>query len=293
MTVLAVECSACHTSFPVDPGKVPAGGVRARCSVCGGIFQVEDPTLDLTAELEHPEPTADRLGAASFPEAGPEPEFSPEPWSGVAESEEVTETAAGTVEDVWSPEDVSTVEETAGTEAVEESPEEAANMEESASAEASPDFEQWNVDLVPEQEATPSPEAVEAAEPEPEPTPTSAREDVWTVETEADWIVEEEVQEAAPEAEPSPLPSAFQFGKRDPHEKARRLARVLVSDIITYNPERYLRALENDTLQEDFDEEIRKSWAEYVDQVGSDIARDTSYWKDALNDLLARGREVF
>ena len=91
----------------------------------------------------------------------------------------------------------------------------------------------------------------------------------------------------------APLPQSFQFGRRDPHEKARRLARVLVSDIITYNPERYLKALENDSLQEDFDEEIRKSWVEYVEQVGSEMARETTYWTEALNDLLARGRQVF
>ena len=36
---------------------------------------------------------------------------------------------------------------------------------------------------------------------------------------------------------------AFSFGRRDPHDKARRLARVLVSDMIMYNPERHSRAI--------------------------------------------------
>jgi predicted Zn finger-like uncharacterized protein len=64
----------------------------------------------------------------------------------------------------------------------------------------------------------------------------------------------------------------FQFGRRDPHDKARRLARVLVSDMITYNPERHEEALAHNRLKEDFEEEIDKSWAEYVEQVGPEIA---------------------
>jgi len=86
---------------------------------------------------------------------------------------------------------------------------------------------------------------------------------------------------------------AFSFGKRDPADKARRLARVLVSDMIMYNPERHQRALENDTLANDFEEEIKKSWKEYVEQVGEEMARETDYWTEALNDLLAKGEQVF
>ncbi len=94
-------------------------------------------------------------------------------------------------------------------------------------------------------------------------------------------------------AEPPAEPPKFQFGKRDPQDKARRLARVLVSDIITYNPERHQRALEHGTLHSDFEDEIRKSWAEYVEQVGREIAESTPYWFDALNEILARGEAVF
>lgn len=98
---------------------------------------------------------------------------------------------------------------------------------------------------------------------------------------------------AASEPPPEPAPATFTFGKRDPHDKARRLARVLVSDMITYNPDRHARALEAGTLKVDFDEEIEKSWAEYVEQVGSEIAESTSYWTDALNEILAKGEALF
>ncbi len=103
--------------------------------------------------------------------------------------------------------------------------------------------------------------------------------------------------EAAPAPAPTDAPAAepakFQFGRRDPHEKAKRLARVLVSDIITYNPDRHQKALEQASLHADFEDEIRKSWAEYTEQVGRELAESTPYWFDALNEILARGQKVF
>ncbi|PYP73093.1 MAG: hypothetical protein DMD41_06940, partial [Gemmatimonadetes bacterium] len=30
-----VTCPTCETVYRVDPARVPAGGVRARCAVCG------------------------------------------------------------------------------------------------------------------------------------------------------------------------------------------------------------------------------------------------------------------
>jgi predicted Zn finger-like uncharacterized protein len=114
----------------------------------------------------------------------------------------------------------------------------------------------------------------------------------------------EPVQPSAPAAhpaEPAPArvepqpapPSAFTFGRRDPHEKARRLARVLVSDMIMYNPDRHTRAIAAGSLREDFEDEIKKSWQEYVEQVGQEIAKSTPYFDDALNDILARGQKIF
>lgn len=105
---------------------------------------------------------------------------------------------------------------------------------------------------------------------------------------------------AEPAAEVAEAPAdagavAFTFGKRDPTDKAKRLARVLVSDMIMYNAERHQSALENGTLERDFEEEIDKSWKEFVEQVGPEIAdgdgRD--FWRAALNDILAKGQELF
>ena len=39
-----VSCPDCRSIFRVDPAKVPATGVRARCSVCGGVISIPAPT---------------------------------------------------------------------------------------------------------------------------------------------------------------------------------------------------------------------------------------------------------
>ncbi|HEX2095391.1 MAG TPA: zinc-ribbon domain-containing protein [Longimicrobiaceae bacterium] len=83
------------------------------------------------------------------------------------------------------------------------------------------------------------------------------------------------------------------FGATDPHSKARRLARALVSDMVTYHPERRDTALRDGTLKREFKEEIRKSWEEYVQQVGTEVAHGTTFFRDALNDILARGQKIF
>jgi hypothetical protein len=83
------------------------------------------------------------------------------------------------------------------------------------------------------------------------------------------------------------------FLSRDPRQKARRLARALVSDMIVYQPEKRQQALAAGTLKEAFAEEVKKSWEEYVDQVGREIADSTTYFTDALNEILAGGQQMF
>jgi predicted Zn finger-like uncharacterized protein len=83
------------------------------------------------------------------------------------------------------------------------------------------------------------------------------------------------------------------FLAQDPMAKARRLARALVSDIVVYNPAKRRDGLRDGSLKTLFEEEIRKSWEEYVDQVGRELADSTSFFTDALNEILADGQRVF
>jgi hypothetical protein len=110
---------------------------------------------------------------------------------------------------------------------------------------------------------------------------------------EPDSALLEEATETVEDSLEGPSISAPVFGKRDPKEKAQRLARVLVSDIILYNPDRHHAAMETGRLEEEFEEEIQKSWSEYVEQVGEDVANNTPYFTDALNEILAKGDKIF
>jgi len=80
---------------------------------------------------------------------------------------------------------------------------------------------------------------------------------------------------------------------QDPKQKARRLARALISDMLVYHPEKRLQGVKDGTLPQIFKDEIEKSWLEYVEQVGQDMAQSTPFWTDALNELLAGGQKVF
>ncbi len=75
--------------------------------------------------------------------------------------------------------------------------------------------------------------------------------------------------------------------------KARRLARALISDMISYHPAKRAQALKDGTLKAVFEEEIKKSFEEYQMQVGADIAKNTSHFTDALNEILASGQQIF
>ena len=156
-----------------------------------------------------------------------------------------------------------------------------------------------------------APAAPPAPEPPPLPPPPQIEDDsdlssVQVVPPPAPPVAAHPRPTAPPPPKPEPTPAAaapsgapaggtFRFGKRDPTDKAKRLARVLVSDMIMYNAERHRNALENGTLAADFEDEIEKSWKEYVEQVGSDIAEGDGreYWREALNDILAKGEKVF
>jgi capsid protein len=102
-----------------------------------------------------------------------------------------------------------------------------------------------------------------------------------------------EAAAAAPSRGTSGARPANPFMQQDPSTRARRLARALVSDLVVYYPEKRQRGLAEGNLKELFAEEIRKSWEEYSEQVGAEIAGNTPYFTEALNEILAEGRALF
>lgn len=210
-----VTCTRCEAVYRVDPRKVPAGGVLARCSHCSGTFRVE-------VEQEEALPLIPSDGRAAPEEELAAVTAEPSAAEGAEATRQGGERAAGD----------------AGF---------AAPTEEAA---APPEEEREATTL-------PAPRATTDASGGGEARP------------------------------PSP------FGSADPHARARRLARALVSDIVVYHPERRERARQTGTLRQEFREEIKKSWEEYVGQVGAEFGRQTPYFRDALNEILAGGDRVF
>lgn len=139
----------------------------------------------------------------------------------------------------------------------------------------------------------PEPEAIQAAAPPPPPAAETPR------------PIEPPPMPRPPEAAPAPggpsgsAPVASRaaaqstFASRDPDARAQRIARALVSDIIAYHPQRWAASREAGTLRAEFREEIMKSWEEYVAQVGLETAKKTPHFRAALNEILARGQQVF
>lgn len=96
---------------------------------------------------------------------------------------------------------------------------------------------------------------------------------------------------AAPAA--APRRPVNPFLSQDPSQKARRLARALISDMVVYHPAKRREGIRDGTLKQLFEEEIKKSWEEYSEQVGRDVAESSNHFRDALNEILADGRQIF
>jgi hypothetical protein len=100
----------------------------------------------------------------------------------------------------------------------------------------------------------------------------------------------------AQEAPATPGPESakpIRFGRRSPEDKAKSLARSLISDLIAYNPEKHKGALASGTLREVFADEIDKSLRDYQEQVEPDVMAKGTFFNDALNSILAEGQSVF
>lgn len=100
-----------------------------------------------------------------------------------------------------------------------------------------------------------------------------------------------EMQETEPVAVEEPASVDPELRRKN--DRARRLARVFVSDILVYNREKRDQGLANGDLMTILGPEIKKSWEAYKDKVGSDCTECSSYFREALNNILADGQKVF
>jgi predicted Zn finger-like uncharacterized protein len=250
-----VSCPECRSVFRVDPAKVPTAGVRARCSVCGGVI-----TIGQGGAIEND--FSD--GRAATPVARPTPRQQPPAPRAPMDAPSRMPTPAAPTPGVAPF---------------------ARNTPLTGSRAVTP--------ALPTPAARPTP--VAPPRPSAPNVPAGTR-------APAQPTIPPRPAPSAPPASPAPSASASPsattrsinpFLSNDPNVKAKRLARALVSDIVAYFPQKREEGLRNGTLKQLFREEIKKSYEEYVDQMGKEFAETTTHFQDALNEVLAGGKKLF
>jgi predicted Zn finger-like uncharacterized protein len=95
-------------------------------------------------------------------------------------------------------------------------------------------------------------------------------------------LKKDEEQETSAPAPPTPpeLPEA--------QVKARRLARIIVSDIVLYNQVKVEEGIRNGTFYELLADDIKEGRALYIRRISEEIRRVTSYLEDAFEELIAK-----
>ena len=263
-----VSCPECRSVFRVDPTKIPAAGVRARCSVCGGVISIgqggaiENEFSDrraaatpVTRPVPRPQPPPPRAPTPSAPTPGVAPFARNTPFGSRAVTPAIPTPA------------------------------------QRPSAPTAPPAPRPSAPNVPGGAKAPAQASVP---PRPQPTPASSS-------APTPRAVPAPPQPASPPPSAPPPPAAPSattrsinpFLSNDPNVKAKRLARALVSDIVAYFPQKREEGLRNGTLKQLFREEIKKSYEEYVEQMGKDFAETTTHFQEALNEVLGGGKKLF
>jgi len=327
-----VSCPECQTVFRVDPARVPGPGVRARCSVCGGIipittarswtddFATPHDAASLTADTRagtlvgvrpssRPTPGERPVIAESSPDVTPPnvaprsstptrvPPFAPPrrptPSAGPIASPPSVPTPQASSAQPRSVPPVATAN-AAPTPA-------AAGMQAPVPMPVKPPTRPETDVPRPPAAATPASPARAFDAPFGSPArPSAPAAPSQSVSAPPAALRPAAVGDAAsggarPDmvaATPSKAP-INPFLANDPNQKAKRLARALVSDMVAYHPQKRDEGMRAGTLKQLFREEIKKSYEEYVEQIGKEFAESTSHFQDALNDVLAGGKKVF
>jgi predicted Zn finger-like uncharacterized protein len=330
-----VSCPECRSVFRVDPTKIPPTGLRARCSVCGGVIILGAGS---SIEEEFGPPSAP-IVVTPMEEPAAAPSFEPPsamPFEATpaAAAEASPAAAAMSATPAAASAAVATPPRATPIRAVPSAP--AAHPAQPTRPAAVPPRAGVFAPRVPPAGANPSgppgrqplsgsarpatparplappiagafPPRRAAAPPQAAaPQPAHPARSQATAQATAS-ATPQSVRQPPP-AQPTPQPKAQPprqasptparlpinpFLANDPNAKARRLSRALVSDLVTYYPQRREEGLRAGTLRELFREEIKKSYEEYVEQVGKEFADSTTHFQEALNEILAGGQKIF
>ncbi|MCK4910454.1 MAG: zinc-ribbon domain-containing protein [Thermodesulfovibrionales bacterium] len=124
----------------------------------------------------------------------------------------------------------------------------------------------------PEEEAPPEPPKPVAAPEPPKPAPKLAA-----------------VPEP-PKPAPKPKAAAGPVATQGP-EKARRLARTVLSDIDLYDPEKVLESIRNNKFEAVFAEELREGLKHYQMRIPKEVRAQGNFFQESLDAFLAKKKE--
>lgn len=77
---------------------------------------------------------------------------------------------------------------------------------------------------------------------------------------------------------------------KDPHQRAKRMARLIVSDLVLYNQEKIAEGIRNDTLFELLAQELEEGREFYEKNTDAAVRAEADYFSQALVDILVKGR---
>jgi len=297
-----VSCPECRSVFRLDPAKITSVAMRARCSVCGGLIAVGaavnwgDDLQMATASSATPArpPTPGVVNPVLSRPKTPSAAAWPPPLP--AESRPVSKPTPAPTPRSAAP--ATTPAPVASRSAETPTP----------PRPRTPPFSPRQVPVAPREELPPQPAAdatfgMSFGAPLTPPSRSSIPQTPATPKAPTPppaFASSGNVSAAfSTPSTPAPAPAVVQrrpinpFLANDPNQKARRLARALVSDMVAYHPSKRDEGLQGGTLKQLFRDEIKKSYEEYVEQVGREFAESTAHFQEALNDVLAGGRKIF
>jgi predicted Zn finger-like uncharacterized protein len=274
-----IECTACHARYTIADSLVPPQGARVKCRKCGAVISVK-PAQPIVSPPELPlvPPTPEPMPRLPDASPGRSEEF---------EAPAETAPPPTPLERMPSPFAPSSPPPDPGFERFSSTPSIPASTQE---AHAPAEFERFpsaqaasappaSVPTASAPAAPPAPAPVESARPAPPvaapPAPPPAAE------------------APRPRISATTVPEGLSPEEMQRHERARRLARVLASDIAIYNREKRERGIRDGNLVAVLGYEIKKSWETYKERVGAEFANATPYFRDALNEIVAEGQKIF
>ena len=307
---MTLECPKCSARYNIQDSLIPEQGARVKCKKCGTVMSIPAPVVELAPHDLELIPPPGPVSSPSGPVLSPS---NPEPLPRVSAPPSAPPDAAfergfgGEPESPASSQDSGIVVDRPfeGTstlppadpqfERARATPARFGSPPPFSESEAPPPLDREPLPGLDTSMAMSAPTVAAEERPAPIAAPEAARATAAAPEAARATAAAPEAPAASPSPVPTgtPIPAGLSQDDQSKHEKARRLARVLASDIAIYNRDKRDRGMREGNLVAVLGYEIKKSWEVYKERVGSEFANSTPYFRDALNEMLAEGKKIF